>query len=182
MSVASFGSLPRICSATSRHWAFAAAGSELILPGESFVIRHPAGTAPTTFTTMHQVYAGTVSLPLKTSLGKRQDSVVAPPRPVPVALEDLGISGSFAESLTTGPADRVDELLVFDNSAAALNKAPAAVYFRSGGNWIEDTAGFPLANATLIEPSAGLLVRKAAAAADVMLQWPNHPVYDLSLP
>lgn len=162
---------------------FSPAGEEVIAPGSSFIVRHPDGAATTTFTAIQQVYAGPVRIPVRTSMGVGQDSVAAPPRPVPLALGELDLGGlAFVESVDSDPANRGDELHVFDNLATGINKAASAVYFRIGGQWIEDVPGFPVADLTEVEPSAGLLLRKASGAADLLLHWVDLPTYDVINP
>lgn len=162
---------------------FAPAGDVPIPPGQAFIIRHPEGSAPTVFTALQQVYEGPVQLKVKVSDGKRQDSVVAPPRPVAITLGQIDLdNGLFEESASSDPADRADELLVYDNTELALNKQPSAIYFRSGGQWLEDAPGYPVADAVVLEPSAGLLIRKAAGGTDLELYWSNAPTYDIDAP
>jgi uncharacterized protein (TIGR02597 family) len=131
---------------------------------------------------MALVHGGVVTVPVRVSQGKEQDTMLAVPRPAPVALADLDLGSAFEESATNAPEDRKDELLVFDNTATGLNKTPVATYFRSGGQWREDAALFPSAETVEIEPSAGLLLRKAKGLADAILPWPNAAPYDLTAP
>lgn len=159
------------------------AGEVVVAPGQSFLIRHPAGRADTVFVTTQQVYTGPVSLPVRVTAGKRQDTPVAPPRPVAVQLASLDFENTtFEESPALDVGSRRDELLVFDNTAAGLNKKPSATYFRSGGKWIEDTDGYPDADADRIEPSVGLLIRKAGGGGDLVLRWIHRPAPDLTQP
>lgn len=108
---------------------------------------------------------------------------MAPPRPVAITLGQIDLdNGLFEESASSDPADRADELLVYDNTELALNKQPSAIYFRSGGQWLEDAPGYPVADAVVLEPSAGLLIRKAAGGTDLELYWSNAPTYDIDAP
>lgn len=162
---------------------FVAAGETTIAPGQAFLIRHPAGAATTEFVVSEQVYGDVVRLGLRVSGGRGQDTTLAPPRPVKVALGTLDLGpGFFEESASTDPADRKDELLVFDNTAPGINKLPSAVFFRTGGQWIRDTAGFPTANLVTLELSTGLVIRKASGVMDVTVQWPHAAPYDLVMP
>jgi uncharacterized protein (TIGR02597 family) len=112
-----------------------------------------------------------------------QDTTLAPPRPVKILLEDLEFApGTFEESASNDPIARRDELIVFDNLAVGINKTPSGKYFRTGGQWIQDTTGYPVANQVGIEPSAGLVIRKAPGAVDETVSWPNTAPYDLSAP
>jgi uncharacterized protein (TIGR02597 family) len=161
---------------------YTSAADVVIAPGQPFIVRHPAGVFPTQFVAMNQVFGGVVALPLRVTNGKAQDNTIALPRPVPTALGDLDPGVSFEESASTDPGDRKDELLVFNNASAAVNKAPSATYFRTGGNWVEDTAGFPVSNAVEIELSAGIILRKAPGTENLTLVWTNAPLYDVNAP
>lgn len=162
---------------------FTGAGETIIAPGEAFIIRHPAGRPATEFVVGQQVYGEVVRIGLRVSDGTRQDTTAAPPRPVKIILEDLEFSpGVFEESVSTDPTLRKDELIIFDNTAEGINKAPAGIFFRSGGQWVEDIAGFPVANLVEIEPSAGLVIRKSTGPLDQTVQWANPAPYDLSIP
>lgn len=162
---------------------YPAADTVLITPGQSFIVRHPAGVSATAFVAMDQVYGGIVRIPVRVANGKRQDTVVAPPRPVIQTLAELDFGSVFEESPDTTPANRRDELHVYDNSASAQNKGPAAVYFRQAGAWVRDQATvFPNSDAVEIEPANSLLIRKAAAANNTPLIWSNAPTYDVTAP
>jgi uncharacterized protein (TIGR02597 family) len=132
----------------------------------------------------HQaVFEGKVVAQVGTQAAGPQDTMVAMPRPVAAKLSELGLSGTlFQDSATTNPADRKDQLMVFDNAAAALNKAPSATYFRIPAGWVRDTSGYPPAENVTIEPSAGVLIRKAAAGNNAGVTWLNVPNYDVTAP
>lgn len=162
---------------------YPAADTVVIAPGQSFVVRHPANADATTFVAMDQVYGGIVSVPVRVANGERQDTVVAPPRPVTQTLAELDFGSVFEESPNTTPANRRDELHVYDNEATGQNKGPAAIYFRHLGAWVRDQeTDFPNSDAVVIEPSSSLLIRKAAAANDTPLLWSNAPLYDVTAP
>lgn len=163
--------------------SLAKAGKTAIAPGEAFLIRHSPGAAATEFIPSRQVHAGPVSLAVGVAVGKARDTMLALPRPLRLRLDQLDFgAGAFEDSPTTDPTDRKDQLLVFDNAVAERNKAASAIYFRSGGAWVEDAPGFPPAGAVEIEPAAGLLVRKAAGNAELRVRWTNAPTYDATHP
>lgn len=162
---------------------FTEAGDEVIAPGQAFIVRHPSGVAATAFVAAQQVYGEAVAVSLPVSTTTARDTMLALPRPVPATLEDLDLSPAvFTESPSTAANDRRDQLLVFDNASVGRNKEPAAVYFRTGGQWVRDAAGFPPSGSVSIEPSAGLLLRKAAGSSEIVLHWINEPAYDVSAP
>lgn len=172
---------------TSSGWIevgdYSDADDVVILPNQPFVVRHREGAAATTFVPFDEVSPGMIALPLGTANGNIKEARLAPPRPVPVSLDQLGLTGAvFTESTGTAPADRKDELFLFDGTAPGINRTPSAVYFRSGGQWLRDTAGFPASGGTLIEPAEGLLIRKAAGTSTSVLWWENLPIYNLTAP
>ena len=161
---------------------FLAAGSTVIAPGQAFLIRHPAGVAATTFVPNQQVYGGKVTLRVPVANGKARDTMLSPPRPVLLTLSQLDFApGDFVESASNAVADRKDQLLVYDNSQPEQNRLPAAIYFRSGGQWRRDGTN-AVSDSVTIEPSAGLLLRKAAGGADTVVLWKNAPIYDVAAP
>lgn len=162
--------------------SFLAAGSTVIAPGQAFLIRHPAGVAATTFVPNQQVYGGKVTLSIPVANGKARDTMLSPPRPVSLTLAQLDFApGDFVESASTAVGDRKDQLLVYDNTQPGQNKLPSAIYFRSGGQWRRDGTN-AVSDSVTIEPSAGLLLRKAAGGADTVLLWTNAPNYDVTAP
>lgn len=172
---------------TSDGWfevgSYAPAGGVVVPPGSPFLIRHPAGSAPTVFTVMQQVYSSPVQLRIRVTGGKGQDNALAPLRPVPITLSDLDLSAAqFEDSTGEDPGIRRDELHVYDNSVAEINKTASAVYFRVGGQWVEDTPGFPNADAVEIEPSSGIFLRKAEGTGSFTISWSHLPAYDPSAP
>jgi len=173
--------------ATASDWfevgTYAPVDSIVLTPGQAFIVRHAPGAGATTFTAASLIEEGAVALGLPVSNSLARDSVYAPPRPVALTLNELDLTaGVFVESSSTAPADRRDLLMTFDNTTPGQNKLPAATYFRTGGQWVRDLAGFPPSGTALIEPGQGILIRKAPAAASAVLQWTNLPVYDLHTP
>lgn len=160
---------------------FAPSDHVVIAPGSCFVIRHPVGETSTTFHPHQVVVMGSHSAPLKTRDNGPQDNAVGLVRPIPVKLSDLDLGAAFASSASTDPADREDELLVYDNLQAAINKLPATIYFREGGVWRKDDSDtdalFPNADNDEISPATGLVVRKAATANGDTQRWVNTPRY-----
>lgn len=163
--------------------SFTSADAVPLEPGQAFIVRHPAGEAATEFVPNQQVYGGPVSLPVPVAQGVARDTMLALPRPVPVTLQNLDLGPEvFEVSASTDAEDRKDELLVFDNATAQRNKSPSAVYFRIASGWVKNETGFPSSNTEEIEPSAGLLLRKASGGSDATLHWVNTPRYNVSAP
>lgn len=174
----------RIFFATGDGWfrsasGFPAADDEIVRPGAAFVIRHPQGEAATAFYPHQVVSTSAFAVDLRTRSEGPQDNAVSLVRPVPVRLADLDLGApAFLESASNGDPDRKDELLVYDNTAALLNKTPSTIYFRAGGEWrLDDDSSYPNADDDEISPSAGLVIRKASTAGGETLQWLNTPRY-----
>jgi uncharacterized protein (TIGR02597 family) len=88
-------------------------------------------------------------------------------------------SGAFTASNPSGPRTG-DELLVFDNTAAVINKSASAIYFYRNGAWRKVGA----ANATddfgstiVFGPTGGVIIRKATTVAGSSTNWSNTPTY-----
>ena len=155
-----------------------AADDVVVPPGKAFVIRHPATETATEFIPHQVVVESSWSAPLEVRAAGRQDNAVALVRPIPVKLSDLGLGAAFEESADNAGPNRADELLVYDNLQAAVNKAPSKVYFRAAGEWrLDDGSTYPPADDHEVLPSTGLVVRKAAGASDDTLRWLNTPTY-----
>jgi uncharacterized protein (TIGR02597 family) len=115
-------------------------GATILYPDSYFIIRHPAAvTTGTNFKSSGEVESGNMTIPLSTQINEAQDNFIAIPRPVDVQLNELNLfeSGAFVASLGTLAFQRRDQLLVFDNAQQALNKAPSAIYFHDGTNWLK---------------------------------------------
>lgn len=148
---------------------FPASDNFILAPDSYFIVRHnnAAITSATTFTATGIVELNPVAIPLATGISSKQDNPVLTGRPVPVKLKDLDLisSGAFVASTNTLGNGRRDELLVFDNSVAAVNRSPSAIYFYNNAtsNWRQATTGFPVADDVEIGPSSGILIRKYQA-------------------
>jgi uncharacterized protein (TIGR02597 family) len=168
---------------------FPAAGTMIIWPDSYIVIRHPASVASSTsFKASGEVETGNFTIPVFRSTQTKQDNFIAIPRPVDVALDDLGLvttdsaTTPFTPSASTHPLVRKDMLFVYDNTTALLNRVPSAIYFYTGtpgsdGKWVENVTGFPDAGSKVIPAGAGLLIRKAVADDSSTLFWKNSPSY-----
>ncbi len=150
----------------------------VVTPGTSFVIRHPAVAQPTRFTAHQWVETGNQAYVLATDALRARDHHLGSARPVPVKLADLDLEPPvFVESASTDPGDRADELHVFDNTLAAVNRQAAAVYFRAGGQWVRDESGYPASDNVEIDAGVGLMIRKAPTAGGTPVIWVNTPRY-----
>ena len=73
--------------------------------------------------------------------------------------------------------------MVFDNTVAAINKAPSAIYFLlqpSQGvyDWRKAVTGFPTANdEEVFKPGTGIMIRKYQTGTGDTAFWQNAPDY-----
>jgi len=162
---------------------FPTAGTTIIPPDCSFIIRHPASVAtPTAFVPQGTVETGTLVSPLYTLASGFQDNAIAISRPVPLTLDEAGLASGFVASNGTAPPSRRDQILVFDNTATGLNKSASAVYFLSatvsGTNWVQATTGFPIVSGSkILQPGTGIIIRKYQASGGATAFWTNSPTY-----
>ena len=153
------------------------AGDVLVPPGLMLVIRHPEGAPSTVFVARQQVFTGPLVQPIRRSESQALDNALAAPRPIPVRLADLDLDDEVFTPSSSNEGVRMDELLVYDNAEAAINKQPSATYFRTPVGWVEDADGFPAADDTTVDGAQGLVIRKAAGPGDSTLRWLNAPRY-----
>lgn len=159
---------------------FPDASNTLLSPDSYFIVRHNHSsiTAATTFTAAGLVELNPVAMPLATQAAAQQDNAIATGRPVPVKLKDLDLGGTsaFVGSAGTLPAQRRDQLLVFNNSVASVNRAPSAIYFyvNSTANWREAATGFPVADDVEIPPSSAIMIRKYQSGSGTTAVWTHN--------
>ncbi len=152
---------------------------DTILPPTTYFTVRNAATA-TTFTPAGGVYMNRITTPLDTQTASAQDNAVSLPRPVSVALNDLGLvsSGAFTASTGTLSFNRKDTLLTYDNTQTGINKASAASYYYYGNAWRLSGADPSVDyGATLIPYGVGLTIRKAASTGGATNFWQNTRTY-----
>ncbi|GAA5494534.1 hypothetical protein Rhal01_00696 [Rubritalea halochordaticola] len=159
------------------------AGDTLLWPDTYFVIRH-SSNAPeaTTYRPSGQVDSTNFVIPLRSRAGGSQDNYVAIPRPIAVKVKDLGLTTSgdnkSFEARDSTFDTKYDRILVFDNNAALINKAASATYFYDATDSRWEKFGIDAdAGDDLIQPSAGLIIRKASTTTDETVFWKNNPTY-----
>lgn len=146
----------------------------VVSPEEYFVIRNRSDKK-LTFVISGNVPAMTLvcDLPKET---QKNDIAAVSGRPIAMKLSQLGLGGTAAFTTTTLLFNRQDELMVFDNDAAGINKAAAATYFYYDGAWrkvgASPTTSF---DDELVSPGAALIIRKASGAAGTVTWTQNSP-------
>lgn len=147
-------------------------------PTSNFFVRNTA--ASTTFTPTGGVYMNRITAPLDAQTAGSQDNAVSVPRPVAVALNDLGLitSGAFTPSASPATRNLQDTLSVYDNSTVGINKAALATYYYYNGAWrLTGTDGTVDYGTTTIPYGAGFTIRKVAATAGATSFWQNTRTY-----
>ena len=105
-----------------------------------------------------------------------------------MTLVESGLLQSGAYTATLDPAEPVDLVLTYDNTASGLNKAPAKLYFyfndvdnagdASGWYDNDDLGAGPQDAAKLLKGGTGFVVRKGAGAAG-SVPWSSPIPYTL---
>ena len=151
-------------------------GDDVLSNTGYFTLRN-AGTG-TTLTSLGSVLVKKETLPLFTSATTQQDNFVGIIRPVPVSLDNLGLitSGAFASS--PSQFNRIDQLFLFDNAAAAINKSANATYYYANSHWRrfgqDPTADF---GTDTIPAGVGFVIRKGITGNGATQFWQNAPTY-----
>ena len=138
-----------------------------LLPDGYFVVRNAANVQTGSLTNIGSVLLKKLAVSL-TATGQQQDNPVSMVRPVNVALDATGLNpanGSFGAG---------DQLLLFNNSQAAFDKSPSAIYtydtsvgnngvYIGGWRLTGDSTPSSDRGADIIPVGTGFVVRKAAA-------------------
>lgn len=155
-------------------------GAIRLTPDAYFIARHPSSvTSPTSFRNLGEVEMGTFAIPLSTHTTLYQDNAIALPRPLDVPLNALGlVSGAFVPSTSRFASGRKDELLIFNNSSSAFNKAPDRTYYYFDSGWRKVGESHLTDFGTDVIPAAGgFLIRKAPDPSGNTVFWNNPASY-----
>jgi uncharacterized protein (TIGR02597 family) len=138
--------------------------STAVSPQEYFILRNRS-TSELTYVASGDVETLTTGRYISTETTKNDIAAVSG-RPVAMTLAELGLAGTPAFVTSPSTLSHKDELLVFNNSAAGLNKGPAATYFYYNGAWRKSGASASLSfDNELVDAGAALIIRKAAGTA-----------------
>ncbi len=138
------------------------------LPPDLFLwIRHRERDGDTTFLISGYVQCGPFRLQLDAPAGTKQDNALALFRPVDVRLRDLGLltdPSVFTPSNGTSLIQRRDLILVFDNDATGINKAPAGIFYYDSAAmvWRDAANGNAEAGDAVIPAGTGLIIRRSS--------------------
>lgn len=150
---------------------------DLLPPGGYFLVRHANGAPPTSLVLAGSVATAKTSVPLWTNASSAQDNFLSLPQPVDATLDTLGLSpanGNFTASANGFLLK--DQLLVFDQGAPIMNRAPTHVYFyvSNGANVGWRQAGGRITadhGADVIPAGSAFILRKASSASAVTPFW-----------
>lgn len=154
------------------------ANNAILYPDLPFTIRQPVGVAADVqWTQSGAVNGKRIATSLQTLASGAQDNPTGMARPLDLALSQLGLETAFVSSASTSPLDRRDQLFVFDNAVAGLNKSAARVYYRTGGSWRKVGADAVSADADTIPAGDGFTIRKYQSGNGASIWWNNDPAY-----
>lgn len=152
------------------------AGEEILPPHKPLVIRNKDTATSAVFVGV--VPSDTQTVALRVPAGNaKQDNPVALLRPVPVKLDDSGLSDSVF-SPSTLPVLRTDEILVFDDTETGINKSATFTYYKFGGKWrrLDQSADYDAGQEEIFTPGTGVIIRKAGvgAASETTVYWTHE--------
>jgi len=164
-------------------------GDDPLLPDGYFVVRNLNGAPTLPLKSIGAVLTKKLTVPLVSALRQDKDNAVSMIRPVDVALSATGLNPANGSFLATPPAVASqghtlvlkDQLLLFDNSQASINKQPSAIYYYlSGAN---ATPGWKLVGDNLyhdtdaIPAGSAMVIRKVHNLTGQTRFWTNAPTY-----
>lgn len=146
---------------------FANASDLLIYPADSFVVRNNSGAAVprTVLGSVPMIHHRSVISTL--AANTPQDNRIAYNSPTAQLIGTVGLG------FTTG-----DELLVFDNAAAGVNKSASQVLLYNGSGWIDEASFTDVTSTFSLQPGKGYVYRKAATASAQDFVWQATQTYN----
>lgn len=139
-------------------------GATQLNPDSYFIVRHPSMVSHSTiYRCSGDVEMASFTIPLTVRASVKQDNAIGLPRPVDIALNDLGLlPGAFVASTSRFASGRKDELLVFNNASSSINKAPDRIYYYLNSGWRKQGESYLTDFGTdTIPAGGGFLIRKA---------------------
>lgn len=153
-------------------------GGQVLPPDNCFTIRHPASlSSHTVFRSFGEVETGVFTIPLFTRDNTAQDNHIGLPRPIAVTLDELNLkqSGSFRPSNSMQPFGMRDQLLVYDNLQALINRSSSTIYYVYNDEWKRVGGGSANRGNDVIPAGAGFIIRKFATSGMPTSLWENPP-------
>jgi uncharacterized protein (TIGR02597 family) len=153
--------------------------SNVVSAAQYVLVRNTNNSTPLTHVSFGNLASGEVTASIPTAAVKN-DLYVSPGRATALTFADLQLGGTpaFASSTTATAAGRRDEVLVFDNTAAGVNKSSANTFFYFNNGWRRQgspaTVDFSSSNA--VAGATGFLIRKAGGTPGAA-NWTSIPTY-----
>lgn len=152
----------------------AVAGGFVFAPGDVFVIRNNGEAALTAYFT-GEVTEAPIAIPVTSKNATDYDNFVTISRPIPVALNELGLHDSGIFETTSDSNSPADLLMVYSLTDSGKNKSPTASYFYFNNGWRKEGASASTDFGTdTIEPGMGIAIRKQSdvdATQNWIQQW-----------
>lgn len=161
----------------------AKAGTTIVAPHRFFIVRHDNAAETSVSITGGVQMAGYRMLLFTRAADQDQDNLVALPVPVPIGLAASKLVESGAFQSSASPLLLRDQLLVFDNSLVAKNKAASAIYYHYSGTALQGPGWYRVgdtarrADDVLLAPGEGVIIRKQQAPQPISRQWTGVPGY-----
>ncbi len=144
-------------------------GDDPLSSDNYFIVRNNNNAPTLPLTAAGSVLMKALAVPLITSPMQATDNPVAIVRPVDVPLNHTGLA----------PGDRSfvqgDQLLLFDNATASLNKTPSKTYVFTDGWKLSPDLTTDHGN-DVIPAGSAMLVRKGTSSTGTVF-WTNYPTY-----
>lgn len=158
-------------------------GDDVLVPDGYIIVRNKNSAPASTLTEIGSVLTKKISIPLASQSTSKQDNFVSIVRPVDVALSNTGLDPALNNFVASANNISIkDEVLLFDNSTAILNRAASKIYYyiSNGSNIGWRLAGdSPLTDhgSDLIPAGSAVIIRKAQSVAASTTFWTNSPTY-----
>jgi uncharacterized protein (TIGR02597 family) len=155
-----------------------------------FIVRNANGAPTLPLKPIGAVLTKKLTIPLRTSTTGSQDNAVSMIRPIDLMISQTGLNPADGSFIGTPQLRRFrnlffiawDQLLLFDNTQAAFNKAPSAVYYylvsgdRAEG-WKLVGDGLADHSSDIIPAGSAMLIRKSRTSDGHTAFWTNAPTY-----
>lgn len=145
-----------------------------VIPPDIFVwVRHNT-PADTTLISQGNLLSTKLRLFLRRNSVGKQDNILAIPRLASFSLDESGLAQDQIVRSSSSPGDRLDELLLFDNTIAAKNKSATATYYYWQGAWRKVGGGrIDAGRDKVFSPGIGVVLRLGPSGESLI--WTNNP-------
>ncbi|HEX2749361.1 MAG TPA: TIGR02597 family protein [Verrucomicrobiales bacterium] len=174
------GGTPKVFYCLNGDWveegaSLAAKNNQVLLPDSLFIVRHNIPAA-TEMLSNGAVVTARLQTPLGVNPSSKRDNFLGLQRPTAFTLAASGLASSGAFAASPSILNRTDELYIYDNALARLNKSPSAIYFYWNNGWRKVGGGTALFDSALLfTPGTGFMIRKSAGS--IPPSWLNLPNY-----